>query len=150
VCTTYLELWDLGGRGSIIPIPFVDDPPSFKLFRFELQVLYYETDGFTYAHSSWIDETHLSAGWHIDASSVRETISRNKEGGSRIAQARFGAGGANPFGFKPVGFNADVTLSQSYNSSTGEVTGRADATINPFKSFTGLKEQPGFSCTDWY
>jgi RHS repeat-associated protein len=142
VCVSWIEVWDLGG--GILDVGPVKIPPSFKLFRFELHALYYRYGDDVVLHSGWADETHLGEGWHIDRSSLKYGP---KEGGGAMASARFGAGGLNPWGFWPWGFNTDVELRQWIDPLTGEITSFEDATHNPFL-FPLVKTKSGFKCTE--
>jgi RHS repeat-associated protein len=144
VCVTYVEVWDLWGGLDIHIGPLRIRAPSFKLFRFELTSLYYRRDrAEPYLFMSWADETHLGEGWHIDRSSLDFGP---KEGGGAMASARFGAGGANPFGFWPAGFNTDVQLRQWIQD--GEIVGSADAQHNPVL-FPGIRTKSGTACGEW-
>lgn len=140
VCVSWIEVWDLrGGLGLF---------PTLKLFRFELHALYYRNEaGQIYLHTMWADETHLGAGWHIDRSSLEFG---SKEGGGAMARARFGAGGVNPFGFWPLGFNADVVLRQWIDVSAGEIIGSESRDINPTVKLSGLKTKSGRECRGWH
>lgn len=146
-------MWDLGGGvdfdtpevcffGKCTPSVNIRIP-SFKLVRFELQALYYRgSNGLPALQGLWADETHLGAGWHIDASSVN--YGRDKEGGA-FGSAKFGAGGANPF--QVVGYNTTVDLRQHVELNTGEITSNQNIDIFPLGS--ALHSVSGFGCTGW-
>jgi hypothetical protein len=134
-----------GGIDIHVPIIGHIRIPTFRLVRFELDVLYDEVGGVLYPHTAFT-QTDLGAGWVMDSSS-----SGTKEGGGAFGTATFEAGGLNPF--QVFGYDAEIRLSQATIGVNGvwSVTGDSDVNVSPNPSVLGgrldaLSIQKQFSC----